>query len=80
MLYLKIRLFGTKVRKIALTSNVVQSCAFKSRKSLLHPPPRRPVGTLGLSVRCVKGYSVQLLSILAGSTTDAQTVRPYRAQ
>ena len=32
-----------------------------------------PVGTLGLSVRCVKGYSVKVLT-----GTDAQTVRPYR--
>ena len=30
------------------------------------------VGTLGLSVRCVKGYSIVVLT-----GTDAQTVRPY---
>ena len=34
---------------------------------------RRPVGTHGLCVRCVKGYSVVVLT-----GTDAQIVRPYK--
>ena len=30
-------------------------------------------------VRCIKCYSVGLLSVSVGSTTDAQTVRPYKS-
>ena len=33
------------------------------------------VGTHGLCVRCIKGYSVMVLT-----GTDAQTVRPYRSR
>ena len=51
------------------TTNAV-GCWLELLRPLLHP-----VGTHDLCIRCVKGYSVVVLT-----GTDAQIVRPYRTQ
>ena len=82
-----VAVYGRTLVSSGRASVPVKGCNVQATKSRSfdngRPPPRRPVGTHGLCVRCIKSYSVMVLTGTdahppTSSCRDARSVRPLR--